>query len=421
MTTSLDVRARLAWEHTHREMLPSLLTLRALETRGIPWELQQVRQLAAYNGREVLMMPFYYDTSDLHRYLFRTNLGGRVLLNMHYEQMTFAFARKYLLPDGTISDEHMIHCAWGPKFVEQLVEHGVARERIRVIGHPRFDLYAKPELLFSRAQMATMYGLDAAKPWLLFPYNFNFAYIKDDVRKSLISRGYAVTQSFIDSMRDARDAFTNMVRAVAAAVPDAELILRVHPAGYEASSLYANDAARFANLHVIAEYDIANWIAQSALTVVWNSTSAMECLVANTPTICFEPEPFGEVYDYDVNRILPVYRKIDEVVDIARRAPDVSLDYDWALFERWYAHRDGRNAERLADVVLELANAYDAHTIPRSHTRPVSSRARAVAERLPGISKLVRTRRTIPKQPSREALQRAVASGAAEPLLDYLR
>lgn len=421
MSAPGDVRARLAWEHIHREMLPSLLTLRALEARGIPWVLEHVRTLDRYAGREVLLMPFYYDPSDVDRYLFRSGLGGKVLINMLYEQMHFACARKYLLPDGPLAREHMTHCAWGPRFVELLVEHGVPKEHIRITGHPRFDVYSRPELLLSREMMAKTYGLDANKPWILVPYNFNLAYIKNDLRDTLIARGYALTQPFIDGVRDARDAFTAMVRTLAAAVPDAELILRVHPAGYEAASLYEGEAARFANLHVIAEYDIANWISQSALTIVWNSTSAMECMVAGKPVIGYEPEPFGARYDYDVNRILPAVRTVDEVVDIAKRAPDVALTYDWKLFERWYAHRDGRNAERLADVVVELAGDYEAQAVPSSYGPPLKGRMRALAERTPGVERLVRSKRHVPRQPDAVALREAVTRGASEPVLDYLR
>ncbi len=421
MSAPGDVRARLAWEHIHREMLPSLLVLRALEQRGVSWAMQHVRKLDRYAGREVLLMPFYYDPSDVDRYLFRTKLSGKVLLNMLYEQMHFACARKYLLPDGALAREHMTHCAWGPRFVELLVAHGVPEEHIRITGHPRFDVYAHRELLLPRATMAKNYGLDADKPWILVPYNFNLAYINDDLRETLIARGYAITQPFVDGVRDARDAFTAMVRTLAAAVPGAELILRVHPAGYEAASLYAGDAQRFANLHVIAEYDIANWICQSALTIVWNSTSAMECMVAGQPVIGFEPEPFGERFDYDVNRILPTYRTVDEVVDIARRAPNVTLDYDWSRFERWYAHRDGGNAARLADVVVELAGDYEAHAVPIAFAPPLRGRARALMERTPGLERLVRSKRHIPKQPDAAALREAVARGAVEPVLDYLR
>jgi hypothetical protein len=144
-------------------------------------------------------------------------------------------------------------------------------------------------------------------------------------------------------------------------------------------------------------------------------------MVAGTPVIGYEPEPFGERFDYDVNRILPTYRNVDEVVDLARRAPDVTLRYDWALFERWYAHRDGRNTERLADVVAELAGDYDAHAAPAGFEPPLRGRVRAALERTPVAERLVRSKRHIPPQPGEDALREAVRRGSAEPLLDLLR
>jgi surface carbohydrate biosynthesis protein len=346
---------RLAWEHTHRELLPALLFLHQLSRRGIPWALEHVAALSGGQpgARELLLLPFYYDETDTDRYLFRGGLRGKWVVNLAYEQMHFACGRAYLLPDGPFARTQMIHCAWGPRFRELLLGHGIPAERIRVTGHLRFDVYHHPELLLTRAELAARFGLDPDRPWILAPYNFNMAYVTRANLRDLAARKYELAPGFVEGTARARDAFTVMLRALCDAFPDHEVVLRAHPAGYEDAEQYRAEAARRRNLKIICVYDIANWIQQAALTIVWNSTSGLEAMVAGRPVISYEPEPYHEVFDYDVNRILPTYRTVDEVLDVVSRLPDPGLRYDWALFERWYEHRDGKNIERLLALVDE--------------------------------------------------------------------
>ncbi|HEV8320716.1 MAG TPA: hypothetical protein VG389_03825 [Myxococcota bacterium] len=360
LQTNADMRVRLAWEHTHRELLPALILLNGLEKRGIPYALEHVTALGACRpGPEVVFLPFYYDESDFDRYLFRGGFEHKWVVNLAYEQMHFLCGRPYLLPDGPFAREHMLHCAWGERFRELLQAHGVPDERIRVVGHPRFDLYRRPELLLGRADLAARYGLDPDRPWLLVPYNFNLAYVTRALVARLQARGYALTDAFIDGVRRARDAFTALVRTLCDRFRDHEVILRVHPAGYEAETIYKDEARARPNLRLIAHYDIANWITQAALTIVWNSTSAMEAMAAGRPVVSYEPEPFSETFDYDVNRIVPTFRTVDEVVDVVRAGEGAPLRYDWERFDGWYRWRDGRCAERLCDVVREAQEGYE--------------------------------------------------------------
>ncbi|MCC6214422.1 MAG: hypothetical protein IT376_06110 [Polyangiaceae bacterium] len=385
------VGARLVWEHTHRELLPAVLLLHELERRGRPWVLEHVSALGDEPAdREVLFLPFYYDDLVRDRYLSRGAVAGRWLVNLAYEQVHFRCGRRYLLPDGAFAREQMLHCAWGERFRTLLLEHGIPAERIRLTGQPRFDVYHHPELLLGREDLAARYRLDAARPWLLVPFNFNLAYITPDLRQSLVARGYDLRDEFLEGFGRARDAFLALVRRLADELPEHEVILRVHPAGYEAEQLYRGETRTRPNLHLIAHYDIANWITQSALTIVWNSTSSMEAMVAGRPVVSYEPFPFSERFDFDVNRILTTVRTEDDVLALARGAPDRELGYDWQLFESWYQHRDGRIHARLADVVDEAAGNYErfASRGPVASTRRLALGRRL--ERLVGDGRLRR-------------------------------
>lgn len=421
MSDALHVR--LGWEHTHREFLAALIGLRRLRALGASAHLEQVREFGpSLGGREVIFLPFYYDDRDLAKYLHRPGVRGKWVVNLAYEQLHFRCGRGYLMPDGAFARGSMLHNAWGPRFRELLLEHGIPEERIRLTGHPRFDIYHHRELLLSREWLAATYGLDPGKRWILVPYNFNLSYITDRLRESLIQRGYALTQPFIDGVREARDAFTPLVRELADANPDAEIILRVHPAGYEAEAIYAGETRQRPNLHVIAHYDIANWIVQAGLVIVWNSTSSMEAMVAGVPVVSYEPAPFAERFDFDVNRILPTLRSADEVLALAGQAEVKGLRYEWGLFERWYQHRDGRNIERLMGIVQEAQADYGRHAIAGRGLplKAYGQRAKAAAqEALHAFT----GRGEAPKRhgPPPQGLAEALSGWSVAPLMDFLR
>lgn len=401
--------ARLAWEHTHREMLPALLFLRHLQDCGIRWSLEHVEDIGpGVSDQEILFIPFYYDDRDLEKYLFRGDFRGKWLVNLAYEQMHFACGRSYLLPDGRFAREQMVHCAWGDRFRDLLVGHGIPPQRIRMTGHPRFDIYSRPELLYTREELASMYGLDASRMWILIPHNFNFAFVSKHLIKQLAARRYHVSDEFVEGVRLARDAFGKLVLELSDAFPEAEIILRVHPAGYEDEGHYGREV-KDRRLHVIAHYDIANWIMQAALTIVWNSTSAMEAMVAGRPVVSYEPFPFAERFDYDVNRIVPTFSRTEDLFEVVRALPNPELTYDWALFEQWYKYRDGKNFERLADVVKEAMEG------------PGSFASRKKGVGFAGGLKRLRQPWKITHAPPQEQIVEAVRSLSAKPLNQFLR
>jgi len=359
------VSTRLAWEHTHREMLAAILFLHQLEQQGVPGCIQHVKSLSSLGReRELILLPFFYDNSDIGRYLNRVDLTSKVIVNTAYEQFHLERARNYVMPDGDFAQKNMLHCAWGPRFRDMLLERGVDESRIRMTGHPRFDIYHHRSLLSTREELASDFALDAGKDWVLVPYNFNMAYVNERRIASMNERGYDVGHDLIDATAQARDAFTGMVKTLSASCPDKEIILRVHPAGYEASTIYAGAAEQFPNLHIISSYDIGNWIVQSALVIVWTSTSGLEALVADVPVVSYEPYPFSERWDYDLNRIIPTFKTVDDIMNVVAQLPNPELEYDIALFEQWHAFSDGRNVARQVALGAELGERWDEVYVP---------------------------------------------------------
>lgn len=405
---------RVTWEHTHRELLPTLLLLHHLAARGGSTQLEHVKSIGpGGGGREVLLLPFLYDERDRDLWLSEGHTG-KCLVNLCYEQMHPANARAYMMPSDDFAQQQVTFCTWGPRYRELLIEHGVPADHVHVVGHPRFDIYHYPDLLLGRSELAERYSLDADKRWVLVPYNFNLAYISERLRQTLNQRGYLITQEMIDSVAKARDAFTAMVKALVERFPEIEFILRVHPAGYESESLYRGGADAWPNLHLISEFDIANWISEASLTIVWNSTSAMEAMAAGRRVVSYEPYPFSEVFDYDVNRILTNLQTLDELIDVLADEPE--LDYDWTRFERWYAHRDGRCTDRLAEVIDVVDSDYERRQC-RANDRELAILKTKWTKRIKRWAGKLDTH----PAPSNLALERAVAGPSFRPLGDFVR
>jgi surface carbohydrate biosynthesis protein len=344
-----------AWEHMQREFLAGLTLLKELESRGHGWRTERVYQIgSARHDGECVLVPFHYDAQDTNKWLYRlTNRPVRVL-NLAYEQMHPLCAREYVVPSGPFAVEELNHLAWGERFKALLLDAGIPDQNIHLTGHPRFDLYANREALKSRSSLAEEYELDASKPWFLFPCNFNFAYVNQSYVEGVRQRGYHVTDEFIAGFAKARDAFMAMICEVARACEDVEIIVRVHPAGFESDALYSQKGSNFPQIKTIGDYDLAHWICQSEAVVVWNSTSSMEAMVAGVPVISFDTEGFGQRFDYDVNKILPTFNNADSVIDLLRSLSSTELSYDWECFDGWYKHRDGKNAKRIVSVVENI-------------------------------------------------------------------
>lgn len=366
---------RMTFEHTHRELLPSILLLNELQERGFEWELENVYKLGpAASEREIVVVPFLYDNRDYSNFLRRHQLVGFPLVNLMYEQFTIDDGRSYSAPGPGLPRDEATHCAWGPRSRRFLLEHGVADERICVSGPLRFDIYDHRDVLRSRNDLAAEYGLDPGKRWVLLPFNFGGAYFSPKRIRRLARRGFDITPDFMASSVRARDQFMAMVDDHCPAFPDVEFIVRTHPSGIDAVELAEGRAGRQDNLHVIADLDIAHWIAQAHLVVVWTSSTGVEAMAAGVPAVALEPSSHAERFGYDVTRILPRVDTADEVAAaIDDPAPTVA-GADWELFDDWFVARNGAGG-RLADLFATIDTDY-AHrgvrTLPR---RRLSQRA----------------------------------------------
>ena len=47
----------------------------------------------------------------------------------------------------------------------------------------------------------------------------------------------------------------------------------------------------------------------------------MEAMVAGRPVIAYEPEPYGETFDYDVLRIVPTFARRRDILELVAELP----------------------------------------------------------------------------------------------------
>jgi len=189
-------------------------------------------------------------------------------------------------------------------------------------------------------------------------------------------------EAMVDTARQTRDAFFELIPRIADALADHEIILRAHPSGDDVGELVRRLGQKSSGVRIINEFDIANWIVQSRVVLGWMSTSLLEAVAAGIPAVCFEPVPFTEPFDYDVGRIAPRTQRVDDTIDRLRCPQDLPREVNAELFEAWYGPVDGRAHLRVAEVCHELSERIEEFRIPIGITRPKISRLRNASRRL---------------------------------------
>lgn len=383
------MRIHALYELNRREILPLLMLGRHLRMRGAGVEIEQLRLASNrmfLDAQEpaVRLVPFLYDDTDAHHSLAYAKWTGEAAVNLCWEQFRSSWTRGRLLPSGKMIDAGMVCLAWGRQYEKELIASGVPRAQVRVTGNLRFDLPKNRRWLLSRDYLANRYQLDADKPWLLIPWNLQLAQGRKSKGMLRMCKRFDLPfpEDQVEVARRTREIFFDLIRRIVETMGDHEIILRAHPSGDDVKELVGRIGSKQSGIRIINEFDIANWIVQSRAVVGWVSTSLLEAIAAGVPTVCFEPVPFTEPFDYDVGRIAPRVDRADEVIDRLRRCECLTDEIDWELFDSWYGPIDGKAHQRVADVCFEVSARGEAFRIPSNIARPVISRLKNASRRV---------------------------------------
>jgi len=225
---------------------------------------------------------------------------------------------------------------------EILILEGTDAERIVVTGNPKFDQIFHCKKLDCKQRICQEYGIPLASEIITLltgPF----------VGVEKARGGWSLEQ---------RERFISVIAEAVMALPNVELVIKVHPAENEAE--YHEIGKRLGNLPLIVK-DVAlpELIVASSVVITVASTAALEAMAAGKPVIIVNlfgnPEPLfykdsGAIYVDREEDILP---SIKQALYDPQLREDMRKSTDRFVYEQAYL-QDGQAARRIAELILDM-------------------------------------------------------------------
>lgn len=228
--------------------------------------------------------------------------------------------------------------AFGPTSQDALLSHGVPVDRIVLTGCPRYDSLVTDERTGNGWRERLGLPLDAVVALLASQPDAPGAFASSEVRIAML----------------------RSIRQAAEAIPELWLLVKPHPGENprELRQLFANGRTRL----VDRQLDIQQLIQACDVLITFHSTSAMMALIAGKPvlTVNFPGSGGSRLYaDSGVAWLAESKDEIEQYLRIVTAGEDgrpARSEEQLAFVQRWTYLPDGRAAERVADIVLQLIN-----------------------------------------------------------------
>ena len=255
--------------------------------------------------------------------------------------------------------------AWGDVQRDDILRKAPeAAAKIRVTGHPRFDLL-RPDLraVYDREvdEIRRRFGR-----YILVATNFsryNHFMGEDFGLKVLQRRGTVATDQQVAFLHHWRDyigvlyrAFVAVIPVLRRAFPDHAIVVRPHPS--EDHERWRREVAGLANVAVAFEGSAAPWIAGCEVLLHNSCTTGVEAYLLDRPTVAFRPVTDAVLDSHLPHALSQQAATEDELVArvTAALSGDLAAPAGASTEARRYiAAVDGRGAaERVIDAVSEL-------------------------------------------------------------------
>lgn len=361
------------YEHAARELDVACAVTARLRHAGVGveivhWPTGFPVAVTRFRPRLVIL-PFCY-TEDSYEALL-AYWREAIFFNLSWEQWFYPGNQKAKTPRGEFALKHVIHHAWSETYKSFLLKNGLDEKLIFLNGQPAYNLYNDPYSAYfpSRVELASRYGLDNSRRWIFFPENYNWAFYSDAIIQQFIRGGQSPED--IHTMRVyCKRSLQDVLHWFALAVQreKIEVILRPRPS---TTIDKFQDAVKDvlpkipANLHIIQQESIREWILASDVILSSHSTSLIEGAVAGKSVFMLEPHPIPlslKVEWHDLLRHLSSYDDFLQVCAGKIKAEDPRLN-DWA--HKTMMGR-GDAIQNIADFITDLLSGKRDAPLPPS-------------------------------------------------------
>lgn len=190
------------------------------------------------------------------------------------------------------------HITWGEKFAEGLINLGINKEKIWILGSFALDLQFFQNVEKSndiKDQIAQKYGLDNKKNWILIADNI--------IRKNKHPQLY----------NQRRDEFNQLVKSIAQKFSNAEIVFRPHPDTNKRDlQVFFKYFKDYNNIKIIPTEHIFIWIKLSKAMIIWRSTSSVEAWRSGLEVLCYRTS--DKESDYWHEDFIPSFDKKEDLI-----------------------------------------------------------------------------------------------------------
>lgn len=190
------------------------------------------------------------------------------------------------------------HITWGEKFAEGLINLGINKEKIWILGSFALDLPFFQDIEKSniiKNQTALKYGLDKKKKWILIADNI--------IRKNKHPELY----------NKRRDEFNQLIKNIAQKYSNAEIVFRPHPDTAKRDlPIFLKCFEDYDNIKIISGGNIFLWIKLSKAMIIWRSTSSVEAWRSGLEIFCYHTS--DKESDYWHEDFIPSFDKKEDLI-----------------------------------------------------------------------------------------------------------
>ena len=352
------------YEHKAREFDAVCLIKTELERRGYTVEFtctydeDRVRFIDRKPARVVLASALY---NDACLYGFVYSIAGfcKKVVNLQWEQSLTnqdeSDPNFYQNPKGYAIEA--LHLCWGEEPRNRLLRAGVSPDRAVVTGPVQMDTL-RPEFkdfYLHKEELASQFGLDAGREWILFISSFTFVNMSDEeYNKELECMGERLNDFRLLSIQSKQKVINWLERAISN-YPGKLFIYRPHPSENGDESLIDLEG-KCRNFRIINDLSVKQWIKCCDKILTWYSTSAAEVFFSGKSCSILRPMEIPSEWEVSTYRNAYLITNIDDFLDALERS-DAPFPLDTSLVSNYYqVQQDVPAYVRVCDVLEAVLN-----------------------------------------------------------------
>jgi surface carbohydrate biosynthesis protein len=355
---------------------------------------------------EVLAVPFFYFRNHAPMQQFLDRWPHARVLNLAWEQILYKMNQSIKVPSDECARRDVWHVCWTEDYRRFLEGRGVDPGKLLLTGNPVMKFYDAPYRAFftGRQSLASRYGLDGTRKWLLFPENYRWGFLTDGQIENFVQLGGDL-QELLDARAYCQRSMREVLRWLARVCRESgtEVIVRPRPATAAAQiRAFAHEAVGDLppTLHIIKGESAREWILASDHVVSSYSTTLIEASLCGKPVHLATSEPLpGGLHD-EWYGLVPWIESEEAMV---RWGCATDLPATGGELERWARARlmgHGDPIRNIAVAIAALHPRYRAQTPQELHARLEQRPALALRGLSPVSSLVSRTRKRLMALPA---------------------